>query len=126
MEGLKKIMESNLKSLVRCKQPSSPETPLELDPIVVDIISRIILGTEPFVREEFRGARIPAIDVIFASEWLLSRLKELDARRGLTPKERRRRVIDLDRTAQELRKTFLSLADRRGLILLPPEEDAVQ
>ena len=119
-------MESNLKSPMRCKQPRSPETPLELDPIVVDIVSRIILGNEPFVREEFRGARIPAIDVIFASEWLLSRLKELDARRGLTPKERRRRVIDLDRTAQELRKTFLSLADRRGLILLPPEEDAVQ
>jgi hypothetical protein len=126
MEGLKKIMESNLNSPMRCEQPSSPATPLELDPIVVDIVSRIIMGTEPFVHDEFRGARIPAIDLIFASEWLLGRLKELDARRDLIPKGQHRRVIDFDRSAQKFRKTFLSLADRQGLILLPLKEDAVR
>ena len=77
---------------------------------------------EPRIRPEFQGLRVPSLDLVLAAEWLLSRLKELDARRKLTPKERRQRAVDLDRTVREFRKTFFSLADRHSLILLPPEE----
>ena len=67
---------------------------------------------------------MPAEGLALASEFVLGRLKEFDARRDLTRAERQRRAVDLEETAKELRKTFLSLWDANGLILLAPEEAA--
>jgi hypothetical protein len=87
-------------------------------------MQRLVAGKEPWIRPEFRGLRIPVIDLILAGEFLFDKLKELDAKRGLTPVQRRARAVDLDQTAKELKKTFFSMADAHGLILLPPEEAA--
>src|SRR5262249_17280216 len=110
-------MEPNINPHLRRKRESFLETCPGLDPIVVDIVSRIIRGTEPFIREQFRGLSVPAEDLALASEFVFGRLKELDATRIVSSQELRRRAVDLDQTAKELRKTFLSLADRHGLIL---------
>jgi hypothetical protein len=65
---------------------------------------------------------VPAEDLALATEFVLGRLKELDATCVVSTQERHRRATDLDQTAKELRRTFFSLADATGLILLPPED----
>jgi hypothetical protein len=90
-------------------EPRSRSPPLRLDAVAVDIMQRLIAGKELWIRPEFRGLWMPTLDLVLAAQWVLGRLKELDAGRKLTPKERRARAVDLDRTAQELRKMFRSL-----------------
>jgi len=81
--------------------------PPELDAIAIDITQRLVAGKEPWIRPEFRGLSVPAEDLAFASEFVLGRLKEFDLMREVSSQERRRRAVDLDRTAKELRRTFL-------------------